>query len=42
MTIELWLGLGTGILFGLLLQKGRVLRFEKHLGALLLNDMTIF
>lgn len=41
MTIEHWLGLVTGILFGLLLQKGRVLRFEKQLGALLLKDMTI-
>ena len=38
----LWLGLGTGIIFGFLLQKGRVLRFEKQVGALLLKDMTIF
>jgi hypothetical protein len=37
-----WLGLVTGVLFGFLLQKGRVLRFEKQLGALLLKDMTIF
>ncbi len=36
-----WLGLITGILFGLLLQKGRVLRFEKQVGAMLLKDMTI-
>jgi len=36
-----WLGLVTGILFGFLLQKGRVLRFEKQVGALLLKDMTI-
>jgi len=35
------LGLITGILFGFLLQKGRVLRFEKQLGAMLLKDMTI-
>lgn len=35
------LGLITGILFGLLLQKGRVLRFEKQVGAMLLKDMTI-
>jgi len=35
------LGLITGILFGVLLQKGRVLRFEKQIGALLLKDMTI-
>lgn len=37
-----WLGLVTGVFFGFLLQKGRVLRFEKQLGALLLKDMTIF
>lgn len=36
-----WLGLITGVLFGFLLQKGRVLRFEKQVGALLLQDMTI-
>lgn len=35
------LGLATGILFGVLLQKGRVLRFEKQVGAMLLKDMTI-
>lgn len=35
------LGLITGILFGFLLQKGRVLRFEKQVGAMLLKDMTI-
>jgi uncharacterized membrane protein YedE/YeeE len=35
------LGLVTGILFGFLLQKGRVLRFEKQVGAMLLKDMTI-
>ena len=35
------LGLITGIVFGFLLQKGRVLRFEKQIGALLLKDMTI-
>lgn len=39
---ELILGLITGILFGALLQQGRVLRFEKQIGALLLRDMTIF
>jgi len=37
-----WLGLVTGILFGFLLQKGRVLRFDKQVGAMLLKDMTIF
>ena len=35
------MGLVTGILFGFLLQKGRVLRFEKQVGAMLLTDMTI-
>jgi uncharacterized protein len=34
-------GLITGILFGLLLQKARVLRYDKQLGALRLMDMTI-
>jgi uncharacterized membrane protein YedE/YeeE len=35
-------GLITGMLFGFLLQKGRVLRFDKQLGALRLIDLTIF
>ncbi|MDX9976136.1 MAG: YeeE/YedE thiosulfate transporter family protein [FCB group bacterium] len=35
------LGIATGIAFGFLLQKGRVLRFEKQVGAMLLRDMTI-
>lgn len=34
-------GLVTGIAFGFLLQKGRVLRYDKQLGALRLRDMTI-
>ena len=34
-------GLVTGLLFGFLLQKGRVLRYDKQLGALRLLDMTI-
>ena len=38
---EHWLGLITGICFGALLQQGRVLRFEKQVGAMLLKDMTI-
>lgn len=38
---EQWLGLITGICFGALLQQGRVLRFEKQVGAMLLKDMTI-
>jgi hypothetical protein len=41
MSSDQWLGLVTGILFGFLLQKGRVLRFEKQVGAVLLEDMTI-
>ena len=41
MGTEQILGLVTGILFGFLLQKGRVLRFEKQVGAMLLKDMTI-
>jgi uncharacterized membrane protein YedE/YeeE len=38
---ELFLGLMTGVVFGVLLQQGRVLRFEKQVGAMLLKDMTI-
>lgn len=38
---ELILGALTGIAFGVLLQQGRVLRFEKQVGAMLLRDMTI-
>jgi hypothetical protein len=38
---EQWLGLITGIFFGAFLQQGRVLRFEKQVGAMLLKDMTI-
>jgi len=38
---EQLLGLVTGLLFGFLLQKGRVLRFDKQVGAMLLRDMTI-
>ena len=34
-------GLVTGILFGFFLQRGRVLRYDKQLGALRLMDMTI-
>jgi uncharacterized membrane protein YedE/YeeE len=39
---EQLLGLITGILFGIMLQQGRVLRFEKQVGAMLFRDMTIF
>ena len=38
---QLVYGLLTGIAFGFLLQKGRVLRYDKQLGALLLQDLTI-
>ncbi len=34
-------GLITGLLFGFLMQKGRVLRYDRQLGALRLKDMTI-
>jgi hypothetical protein len=34
-------GLVTGIAFGFLLQKGRVLRYDRQLGVLRLKDMTI-
>lgn len=34
-------GLGTGILFGFFLQRARVIRYNKQLGALRLMDMTI-
>jgi len=34
-------GLITGFLFGFLLQKARVVRYDKQLGALRLQDMTI-
>ena len=38
---ELVYGFFTGIFFGFLLQKGRVLRYDKQVGALRLQDMTI-
>ena len=38
---ELMLGAVTGFLFGFLLQKGGVLRFDRQVGALLFKDMTI-
>jgi len=34
-------GLITGVLFGFLLQKARVVRYDKQVGALRLRDMTI-
>ncbi|RJQ56906.1 MAG: YeeE/YedE family protein [Desulfobacteraceae bacterium] len=38
---QLFYGLATGILFGFLLQRGRVLRYDKQIAALRLQDMTI-
>ena len=38
---ELLLGGLTGVAFGALLQQGRVLRYEKQVGAMLFRDMTI-
>lgn len=38
---DLLYGLTTGILFGFFLQKGRVLRYDKQLGALRFQDFTI-
>jgi len=35
-------GLITGIIFGIFLQKAKVLRYEKQIGALRYKDMTIF
>ncbi len=35
-------GLVTGILFGFFLQKSEMLRYEKHIGAMLLKDFTLF
>jgi len=40
MSILIW-GLITGIIFGFLLQKGQVIRYDKQLGALRLRDFTI-
>lgn len=41
MTGQLIYGLVTGILFGFFLQRGKVLRYDKQIGALRLMDMTI-
>jgi len=38
---DLIYGLVTGVIFGFLLQKARVIRYDKQLGALRLMDMTI-
>lgn len=39
--MSLLYGIITGILFGFLLQKGQVLRYDRQVGALRLIDMTI-
>jgi len=39
--MQLIYGLITGILFGLLLQKAEVVRYDRQVGALRLQDMTI-
>ncbi|SDD96861.1 DUF6691 family protein [Desulfuromonas thiophila] len=39
--MELFLGLITGVLFGFFLQKGQVLRFERQVRFMLLQDLTI-
>ncbi|MGR6837491.1 YeeE/YedE thiosulfate transporter family protein [Syntrophomonas erecta] len=41
MTANLVYGAVTGILFGFLLQRARVLRYDKQVGAMLLKDLTI-
>lgn len=40
--MNLLYGLVTGILFGILLQRAEVLRYDRQVGALRLKDMTIF
>ena len=39
--MELLFGLATGVVFGILLQRAEVIRYDRQLGALLLQDMTI-
>ena len=39
--MDLLLGAVTGVVFGVLLQKAQVLRFDRQVGFLLLQDMTI-
>ena len=40
--MSLLYGLVTGVLFGILLQRAEVLRFDKQVGVLRLKDLTIF
>ena len=42
MSTEQILGLITGLAFGFLLQRGRVLRYDKQVAAMLFKDMAIF
>lgn len=39
--MEWLLGIVTGVVFGFVLQKAQILRFERQLGFMLLRDMTI-
>jgi uncharacterized membrane protein len=39
--MSLLYGIITGVIFGFLLQKAQVLRYDKQIGALRLIDMTI-
>ena len=39
--MELLLGLITGILWGYIFQRTRILRFDKHVGLLTLTDLTV-
>ena len=39
--LKLVLGLISGILFGVLLQKGQVAKFQKLMGQFLLKDFTV-
>lgn len=41
MNSDLVYGLGTGLIFGFLLQRGRVIRYDKQLAALRIQDFTI-
>ncbi len=39
--MELLIGLITGIIWGYIFQRARILRFEKHIGLLTLTDLTV-
>jgi uncharacterized membrane protein YedE/YeeE len=39
--MEQILGISTGIIFGFLLQRGGLIRYEKQIGMLLFKDMTV-